>query len=245
MSLLLGDETFLRDVPMQVRPSLAVPAPRVERPLPPEPSWVRGLPVERSWAGEQQPRWVAGPGPTAQVAEPPALAAVAGDKAPTRRSAAGRLGDVALTLAAVLGLTVLGVTVTAHATGLRPLVVKSGSMEPMIPTGAMVLVRTIPAAQIEVGDVVAVDRPDGTRVTHRVVELERQGPTAQLVLKGDANDDVDPLPITVSEVGLLVTSVPTVGRVSAWFASAQGGFALGCVVTACLLPVLRRREPTP
>ncbi len=79
--------------------------------------------------------------------------------------------DVLLTLASVLGLVVLGITVTAHVTGLRPLVVKSGSMEPTIPTGGMVLVRTIPAADIRVGDVVAVERPDRTRVTHRVTGI--------------------------------------------------------------------------
>lgn len=158
------------------------------------------------------------------------------------RTAGSRLADLLLTLAAVLGLVVLGITVTAHVTGLRPLVVKSGSMEPTIPTGGMVLVRTIPAADIQVGDVVAVERPDRTRVTHRVTGIVLEGATAQLTLKGDANDDPDPLPVTVAAAGKLVASVPSIGRVSAFFASAKGGFVLGCLFTAAALPVIRRRE---
>ncbi len=158
------------------------------------------------------------------------------------KTAASRLADVLLTLASVLGLVVLGITVTAHVTGLRPLVVKSGSMEPTIPTGGMVLVRTIPAADVRVGDVVAVERPDRTRVTHRVTGIVLEGATAQLTLKGDANEDPDPLPVAVASAGKLVASVPSIGRVSAFFASAKGGFVLGCLFTAAALPVIRRRE---
>lgn len=158
------------------------------------------------------------------------------------RTAGSRLADLLLTLASVLGLVVLGITVTAHVTGLRPLVVKSGSMEPTIPTGGMVLVRTIPAADIRVGDVVAVERPDRTRVTHRVTGIVLEGATAQLTLKGDANEDPDPLPVAVASAGKLVASVPSIGRVSAFFASAKGGFVLGCLFTAAALPVIRRRE---
>lgn len=160
------------------------------------------------------------------------------------RTAASRLADLLLTLAALLGVVVLGITVTAHVTGLRPLVVKSGSMEPTISTGGMVLVRTVPADQIQVGDVVAVDRPDNTRVTHRVVAVIHQGATAQLTLKGDANEDPDPQPVVVDSAGKLVLSVPSIGRVSAFFASAKGGFVLGCLFTAFALPVMRgRRSP--
>jgi len=205
VSLLLGDETPLLDVPLP-----------------------------RSWQAEGRPRW----------SPPPAVLPTApeGQVTPT---ALGRLADLALTLAAVLGLVVLGITVSAHVTGLRPLVVKSGSMEPTIPTGGMVLARTIQAADIAVGDIVAVDRPDNTRVTHRVVEVRPRGATAELVLKGDANDDVDPAPLTVSQVGQVVLTVPSIGRVSAFFASAEGGFVLGCLATSIAFPVLRRREQQP
>lgn len=152
------------------------------------------------------------------------------------------LGEVLLTVAALLGLFVMALTVFAVTTGLKPLVVKSGSMEPTIPTGGMVLVRTIQAAEIEVGDVIAVDRPDNTRVMHRVVTVTHTGPTAEVVLKGDANEDPDPVPLVVTEAGELVFSTPVVGRVSAFLASAKGGFVLGSVITVVFMTVVRRRS---
>ena len=149
--------------------------------------------------------------------------------------------EVALTLAALLGVAVTGVTLVAARTGLRPLVVRSGSMEPTIATGSMVLMRPVDAADISVGDVVAVERPDHTRVTHRVVKIERHGETAELTLKGDANEDPDPVPVTVRRAERLVRQVPQIGRAAAELATPRGGFAIGCVLTAVAMHVLRRR----
>ena len=154
----------------------------------------------------------------------------------------GRLGDWLLTVAALLGVAVLAVAIGAHVSGFSPLVVRSGSMEPMISTGGMVLVQAVPASEVEVGDVVAVDRPDGTRVIHRVVGVEHGGASSSLTLKGDANDDPDPQPVVAEEAGRLVWTIPSVGRMAAFLASAKGGFVLGCLMTAVALTTLRRRE---
>lgn len=157
---------------------------------------------------------------------------------PSRR----RWLDHLLTLAALFGVAMTAVTVLAAQTGLRPLVVRSGSMEPTIPTGSMVLVRCVPAADIRVGDVVAVERPDHTRVTHRVVSIEHRGATASLVLKGDANTDPDPEPVVVARAGRLVATAPVLGRVGGFLSSAKGGFVLGWLVAAVMLAVLRRKD---
>lgn len=180
------------------------------------------------------------PRPATASAPPAAPAARAAGGRAGRRTAA-LLGEIALTVAAVLGLAMAGVTVVAARTGVRPLVVRSGSMEPTIPTGSMVLVQRVAAAEIAVGDVVAVERPDHTRVTHRVVDLERHGETAELTLKGDANEDVDPAPVNVVEADRLIRQVPEVGRFAAWLATAPGGFVIGCLLTAVTMLALRRR----
>lgn len=159
----------------------------------------------------------------------------------TGRRAVALLGEIALTVAAVLGLAMASVTVVAARAGMRPLVVRSGSMEPTIRSGSMVLVQRVAAGEIAVGDVVAVERPDHTRVTHRVVDLERRGETAELTLKGDANEDVDPAPVNVVEADRLIGQVPEVGRFAAWLATAPGGFVLGCLVSAVTMLALRRR----
>ena len=183
------------------------------------------------------------PAPRAQLLRPAATRASSGPRHARGRVRSMPRGwvDHLLTVAALLGLLMTGVTVFAAQTGLRPLVVRSGSMEPTIKTGSMVLVRNIPASQIRVGDVVAVERPDHTRVTHRVVSVTHNGITASLVLKGDANHDNDPEPVVVSHAGRFVMTAPMLGRVGGFLSSARGGFVLGWFVAAVMLAALRRK----
>lgn len=154
-----------------------------------------------------------------------------------------RIGDRLLNLAALLGVVVMALTVGAHVSGYQPLVVRSGSMEPAIATGSMVLVRSVPLEEIGVGDVVSVVRADGTRVMHRVLTVSVSGDAATLTLKGDANEDPDPAPVVATEADELVWTVPGVGRAAAFLASAKGGFVLGCLITGVGLTSTRRREP--
>ena len=53
---------------------------------------------------------------------------------------------------------------------------KTGSMSPTITAGSVALVREIPASEINVGDVVTVDREDALPVTHRVTSIVYPGP---------------------------------------------------------------------
>ena len=153
-----------------------------------------------------------------------------------------RIGDRLLNLAALVGVLVMTLTVAAHVSGYQPLVVRSGSMEPTVATGSMVLVRSVPLEEISVGDVVAVVRADGTRVMHRVLTADVTNGAATLTLKGDANEDPDAAPVIAREADELVWTVPGVGRAAAFLASAKGGFVLGCLITGVGLTSTRRRE---
>lgn len=181
------------------------------------------------------------PGPSSPRPEP-AVDPVPSEQAPRRSRAASVLGEIALTIGALLGLAVMGITVAGAHTGIRTLVVRSGSMEPTIPTGSMVLVERIDATEIKVGDIVAVGRPDHTRVTHRVLALVPKGETVELTLKGDANEDPDPVAVTVRQADRLVWQAPVIGRTVAWLATAQGGFVMGCIAAAVAMHVLGRRS---
>ena len=218
--------------PRPVRPAARVTHPARANPVPPVPPVT---PVVEIPGVFESPR------PAAASAPPTVVPAARAGGRRTGRRAVAFLGEIVLTVAAVLGLAMAGVTVVAARTGVRPLVVRSGSMEPTIATGSMVLVQRVAAGEIAVGDVVAVERPDHTRVTHRVVDLERHGETAELTLKGDANEDVDPVPVNVVEADRLIRQVPEVGRFAAWLATAPGGFVIGCLVTAVTMLALRRR----
>ena len=70
--------------------------------------------------------------------------------------------------------------------GIRPYVVYSGSMEPKIPTGAVVFIKE-GAYSPETGDIITFHNED-TVVTHRVVKKEE----GTFITKGDANKNADP-----------------------------------------------------
>lgn len=222
--------------PAVALPAVLIPAPRVSS----EWTWAPARREDHLTSSDEPfVRVLGGPAAAAPVPDSePAEAPVEVVPPAPRRWVLGTL----LNLAAVVGIGMSGVTAYAATHQLHPLVVRSGSMAPVIATGSMVLVETIPAAQIRVGDVVAVRRPDGVTVTHRVVRLSRDGELAQLILKGDANKTEDPDPVPVASAGRLVWSAPVLGRVAAFTASARGGFVLGVVVGAVLLS-LRRRSP--
>jgi len=76
--------------------------------------------------------------------------------------------------------------------GWTPLAVTSGSMEPLIPTGAMIFVEEADPASVRVGDVISFDAPGKRgRVTHRVAKIERRKDQILFETKGDANNAID------------------------------------------------------
>lgn len=92
---------------------------------------------------------------------------------------------------------------------------RTGSMSPTIPAGSVAVVQSVPASEIDVGDVVTVDREGDLPVTHRVTSVSA-GPTdAQRVItmRGDANAADDPYPYTVQTVRVVLFSVPGIATV--------------------------------
>ncbi len=80
-------------------------------------------------------------------------------------------------------------------------VFRSGSMSPEITTGSLASARTVPATDLSVGDIVSVVNGQGTRITHRVYQLDQQaGNSFTVTRKGDANakPDVEPYFVTRS-----------------------------------------------
>lgn len=91
-------------------------------------------------------------------------------------------------------------------------IVKSGSMEPAIPTGSIVAI--MPATTYALGDIVTFGRDTAREIptTHRIVEVQGGGVT--FLTKGDANEEADPRPIVASEViGKVWFAVPFVGYI--------------------------------
>lgn len=161
-----------------------------------------------------------------------------------RRSHREWLREVLLTTGAVVGSVCLLAAVGAVAFGLRPLIFRSGSMEPAIKTGALALARDVPAESVHLGDVVSVVAPSGTRITHRVVSTS-PGPVTTLILKGDANEVADAQPYAVSEVALVVLHVDYLGYVVSWLRHPVAIFVGGVVVGVLVMIAFTTRGPPP
>jgi signal peptidase len=75
--------------------------------------------------------------------------------------------------------------------GYRTFIVMSGSMEPAIHTGDVVVDRRIDPMDVQVGDVVTYRDPDHENrlITHRVRGVRTVGGKVYFVTKGDANND--------------------------------------------------------
>lgn len=86
----------------------------------------------------------------------------------------------------VWGATALGV--------IQPLVVISGSMEPDIATGDLLIATKVPADSLQVGDVVSLPS-ELTRslVTHRITAIEPADGSYTITMKGDNNEFSDAL----------------------------------------------------
>ena len=91
-------------------------------------------------------------------------------------------------------------------------IVLSGSMEPAIKTGSVVVVK--PADRYEVGDVVTFGRDDRDNVptTHRIIDMRIVEGETLFVTKGDVNDNRDGREIKEEDIiGKVLFDIPYLG----------------------------------
>lgn len=163
---------------------------------------------------------------------------------------AGRfsVAEFALTITALGGITSLLWMAASALLGLSLISFRTGSMSPTMPTGTLAVAVTVPAQSVEKGDVVTVTRKDSLPITHRVVSAAHaEGEAAQLVLKGDDNQQADPDPYLVTEVRRVEAWIPGAARYWELLRSPSGlGLAtigVGILLTVALLP--RRTSGPP
>lgn len=141
----------------------------------------------------------------------------------------GKLARLAGLVAGVGALVGLIASFALSAVGVTPRIVISGSMEPGLPIGTIVLTERVDVAKVSVGDVVTTDRFNGPgTVTHRVVDMSHgEAEATLLTLKGDANDGVDREPYAVTDVGVLRLAIPYAGLPQLWVQDLFGIDPLG------------------
>ncbi|HLA81988.1 MAG TPA: signal peptidase I, partial [Thermoleophilia bacterium] len=170
------------------------------------------------------------------------------------RTGAAILCLVVAAAAILLVLHVFAVGGRALPGGYRPLAVLSGSMEPAVPVGGIVLTKSIDPARVEVGDVITFAlTPDMTGqvhpfATHRVVRVVEGDTGRSFVTKGDANIKQDPSPVPAAHlIGRVVLVVPYVGYLTSFVQSPMGLVLLILLPGAILvmwegIDLIRRRS---
>ena len=118
------------------------------------------------------------------------------------------------------------------------LVVLSGSMEPKMSPGDAVIVREVPASEIQEQDIITFQRAGSdTPTTHRVIGVQETESGTEYVTKGDANEERDRGTVSQDRViGEVIFVIPFIGHVIQ-FANTQLGF-LVLVLTPMALFVL-------
>lgn len=144
------------------------------------------------------------------------------DRAGASTSVASRATTVLLVLSVLLAL----VAGAGAAAGYRGAVILTGSMEPALSPGDLVVVRRMPAADIRAGQIVSFrDDKHGVTITHRVTAVRPAAHGARLAVttQGDANNAAEHWTTTPeATVGRVVATLPHVGRVTNWTGSPTG-----------------------
>jgi signal peptidase I len=144
----------------------------------------------------------------------------------------GHLADRALTALLILIALLALALFLVPCIGYHVDTVLSGSMEPAIGTGDLILVGPIATEDIRIGDVIAFIADKGL-VCHRVAAVESN--PLRFRTRGDANEDPDPEPVTASQVeGKVLFSLPVLGYL-AGFARSTAGVILLIVVPLVLI----------
>lgn len=93
-----------------------------------------------------------------------------------------------------------------------PMKVLTGSMEPKIKVGDMIVAKKVDGSIIKEGDIITYKMGSKTYVTHRVVEVFKNGDNISFRTKGDANNIEDSdLVQQENLVGRLVFRIPKFG----------------------------------
>ena len=121
--------------------------------------------------------------------------------------------------------------------GYCPLIVLTGSMEPNIKTGDLIIVKQISGSDVKAKDVIAFFDPDGNGtsiLTHRVNEVYEENGKLYFRTQGDANNSEDRSPVSEDKlVGIYQFRIAGAGNVAMFMQTTAG--LIVCVVVPLIL----------
>lgn len=125
--------------------------------------------------------------------------------------------------------------------GYSQFVIATGSMEPEISVGDMIIVKN--TGDYAVGDVITFFMGDGAiPTTHRIIEIRVENGVTSYITKGDANNAADPAVRAENVVGEVVSVLPNVGLFFEWVKTPSGIICIvllvGIIVALIFIKVL-------
>ncbi len=126
--------------------------------------------------------------------------------------------------------------------GYRPLIVLSGSMEPQILPGDIVVTRDVPADTLKEGDIVSYLQGSAI-ITHRIVRIDEAAGVKTFQTKGDNNNTVDDSTLSADMLqGKFLYRIPRLGHVAMFLQTPIGMILFIAVplVLFVLYDILRR-----
>jgi len=140
------------------------------------------------------------------------------------------MGSGAVLLVFISGLSLFGQ---------RSLVVMSGSMQPVLRPGDLVVDHQVTPLQVRVGDIVTFPDPtDRSRlITHRVRSVQVNGDSVAMVTKGDASNTTQRWLIrSDGRMGRVMLRVPKIGYAIFWVRG-RGGTVAVLIIPSILLGI--------
>jgi signal peptidase len=152
-------------------------------------------------------------------------------------------GTVSMLILSMAGSLSLWIALPWGFMGWSPTLITSGSMEPLVTPGDVVMIRPVIVEELTPNAVVLYDRPDTGRVLHRILE---KLPDGSYRTGGDANTVPDSEPVRPDEIqGAAVLAVPWIGRPSLWLHQERIAVVAGAAVAFLVMLRLAPRAFDP
>jgi len=116
--------------------------------------------------------------------------------------------------------------------------VYTGSMEPAIPVGSVVLIKPVDPETLKIGDIICFTLTEPTSITHRIINITDEG----FITKGDANEDPDQWTVRKENViGKAILTIPFIGYLG-YFVRTPIGFILLILLPASVIIIMEIRN---
>lgn len=124
---------------------------------------------------------------------------------------------------------------TAGILGYNYKTVLTGSMEPAIPVGSIVITKEQSSYEIE--DIISFQE-EGSVITHRIISIDRE----RYITKGDANNVADTEEVQQKQIlGKVILTIPLLGYLVMWLMSPVGIISLFIIIGIWYIATGRNR----